>query len=569
MHLGQRYFIILAAIAAALLPAQASAGVIDSCEPTPPSQALNGGTNPLAETFQVGTESDVDAIRIVAGDTGGSPARIAVVGTSADGTPDDTSVFGHGAIALPQQPGAVVWSPTGVRLPAGTYAVVVEPVGVMAWERCATADGGWFRDGDGKWNPFPQRRLTFSVEGHPADHTPPNVTFQPFASPTNAASVDIPFAADEPATFTCSVDGADPAACASPLLLDGPAEGDHTVAVTATDRWGNVAAPAETWIRIDRTPPVVTLTATASGGGSHAVGLTFGSDEPATFDCAWDGAARAPCTSPASFDAPAEGPLTITADAADAAGNTGSATAQVLVDWSPPDLVLPADMSVTADRADGAIVDFSASATDRWDPAVTTACTPASGSRLPVGDSLVLCTATDASGNAASGSFSVHVAAPPITAAELDIAFDRTSGALAFTETHGGQVDRGAGMSLTASAAGHTTVAQLGRPAGAHGFPETGVSILSLVYDGGAAVPPGRNAYSVRVRHGRDGSVRRITITAQAGTSGMVVRYRPGGDQSTVWQVTGDRWLLVGRFPGLVVPHLRTSGGTVAVALGA
>jgi hypothetical protein len=36
-------------------------------------------------------------------------------------------------------------------------------------------------------------------------------------------------------------------------------------------------------------------------------------------------------------------------------------------------------------------------------------CSPASGSVFPIGDTTVACTATDASGNVAKGSFSVHV----------------------------------------------------------------------------------------------------------------------------------------------------------------
>lgn len=46
-------------------------------------------------------------------------------------------------------------------------------------------------------------------------------------------------------------------------------------------------------------------------------------------------------------------------------------------------------------------------------PGASVACTPASGSPIPVGDSTVNCTATDSAGQAASCSFAVHVVAPP------------------------------------------------------------------------------------------------------------------------------------------------------------
>ena len=55
----------------------------------------------------------------------------------------------------------------------------------------------------------------------------------------------IAFAASEPATFVCSVDGAAASPCESPMRLDGLADGPHEVRVTATDALGAVeAAPA-------------------------------------------------------------------------------------------------------------------------------------------------------------------------------------------------------------------------------------------------------------------------------------------------------------------------------------
>jgi len=61
-------------------------------------------------------------------------------------------------------------------------------------------------------------------------------------------------------------------------------------------------------------------------------------------------------------------------------------------------------------------VTFAASAADAVDGSVTAACTPASGSTFPVGTSTVSCSATDAHGNTATGSFSVTVkdTTPPV-----------------------------------------------------------------------------------------------------------------------------------------------------------
>ena len=78
-------------------------------------------------------------------------------------------------------------------------------------------------------------------------------------------------------------------------------------------------------------------------------------------------------------------------------------------DTVAPVLDVPDDESVDATGPDGAIVTYSATATDTWDPAPTVECAPASGEQFPIGTTTVNCTATDDSGNQASGSFDVHV----------------------------------------------------------------------------------------------------------------------------------------------------------------
>jgi Tol biopolymer transport system component len=76
----------------------------------------------------------------------------------------------------------------------------------------------------------------------------------------------------------------------------------------------------------------------------------------------------------------------------------------------PPALSLPQfPIVVPADRPQGAVVTYMVTATDTDDPSPTVSCTPASGSVFPIGDTTVTCKATDASGNVATGSFSVHV----------------------------------------------------------------------------------------------------------------------------------------------------------------
>jgi hypothetical protein len=78
-------------------------------------------------------------------------------------------------------------------------------------------------------------------------------------------------------------------------------------------------------------------------------------------------------------------------------------------DRTLPVLTLPSTMTVEADRPVGAVVSYSASASDNLDGPVTPVCAPASGAVFPVGDTTVSCSATDLAGNQAQGSFHVIV----------------------------------------------------------------------------------------------------------------------------------------------------------------
>ena len=75
-------------------------------------------------------------------------------------------------------------------------------------------------------------------------------------------------------------------------------------------------------------------------------------------------------------------------------------------------------MTVEATSASGATANFTPTATDLVDPNPSIVSVPASGSVFPLGDTLVTCTATDASGNASQCQFTITVedtTAPDIT----------------------------------------------------------------------------------------------------------------------------------------------------------
>jgi hypothetical protein len=79
-------------------------------------------------------------------------------------------------------------------------------------------------------------------------------------------------------------------------------------------------------------------------------------------------------------------------------------------------LTLPADITAEATSSAGAAVSFSASANDIVDGTITAACTPPTGSTFALGTAAVQCSATDAHGNTANGSFNVTVVdtTPPV-----------------------------------------------------------------------------------------------------------------------------------------------------------
>jgi FG-GAP repeat/HYR domain len=87
--------------------------------------------------------------------------------------------------------------------------------------------------------------------------------------------------------------------------------------------------------------------------------------------------------------------------------NQGSVT--VFVPNHAPVLSLPANLTVEATSAAGAVVTFAATADDAEDGALTPACAPASGSTFPLGTTQVDCSVTDADGQQATGSFLVTV----------------------------------------------------------------------------------------------------------------------------------------------------------------
>jgi len=103
---------------------------------------------------------------------------------------------------------------------------------------------------------------------------------------------------------------------------------------------------------------------------------------------------------------------------APAEGVTGSPAVRIVVDVQEPPLAdttppvlagVPGTLTAVTSGAGATVSWPGPTATDDTDPNPVVGCAPASGSLFPVGTTTVTCTATDASGNAASASFDVIV----------------------------------------------------------------------------------------------------------------------------------------------------------------
>jgi len=119
--------------------------------------------------------------------------------------------------------------------------------------------------------------------------------------------------------------------------------------------------------------------------------------------------------SPASGSIFAVASTGVTCSATDLAGNTATTSFSVTVeDTTAPVVTVPANITAQATSAAGAVVSFTASASDlvTASPAVT--CAPSSGATFPVGVTTVTCTAADLAGNSASASFTVTVTAAAV-----------------------------------------------------------------------------------------------------------------------------------------------------------
>lgn len=183
--------------------------------------------------------------------------------------------------------------------------------------------------------------------------------------------------------------------------------GTTAVTCTVTDASGNSSQGTFHITVQDTTLPVVTV----PGNIGPLDGNTLGGRVVTFAASALDNGAPLPVTCvPPSGSTFGVATTPVLCTATDAAGNVGSRSFTVtIVDTTPPLLTVPANITVSATSSSGAVVTFSATATDSVDGPSAVVCMPPSGSPFPIGPTTVSCTASDTQGNTTTKTFTVTV----------------------------------------------------------------------------------------------------------------------------------------------------------------
>ncbi len=152
---------------------------------------------------------------------------------------------------------------------------------------------------------------TTQVTGHPPTLTNSTTATFTFTSP------------DATATFRCSLNGAAPQGCTSPVVYSGLADATRSLLIQAVDPAGNVDTQAQPIVwTVDNTPPDTTLANPGDLVAQDVAVFSFTSTEAgSTFQCAFGSAAFSACTSPDAVDIPGSGAQVFKVRAIDGAGN--------------------------------------------------------------------------------------------------------------------------------------------------------------------------------------------------------------------------------------------------------
>jgi large repetitive protein len=190
--------------------------------------------------------------------------------------------------------------------------------------------------------------------------------------------------------------------------------GATTVTCSATDKAGNTAHGSFVVTVKDRTAPTLVLSnqsEEATGAGGAAVTYT------ATATDLVDGPVAVSCGKASGATFPLGG-TTVTCSATDTAGNTATDTFTVTVVDTTPPAISATSKTAEATGPDGAVVSYTATATDLVDGSVPVSCDVPSGTTFALGDTTVTCEASDSRHNFSHETLTISVVdttAPEVT----------------------------------------------------------------------------------------------------------------------------------------------------------
>jgi hypothetical protein len=363
----------------------------DACDPAPRVEC----EPPSGSLFPRGTT----AVRCAATDASGNESACTFVVGVVDATPPEVTCPAALRVECLDPGGTpVTFAASAVDLCEGMVAVTCEPTSGSLFPPGDTPVTCGAEDASGNRS---ECSFTVTVE----DMTPPEITCSKDLVRVECDGGAIMY--PEPVAS----DRCDPE---PPLVVCDPPQGAslspgrHTVTCVAADRSGNEASCSFDIEVVDTAPPMLTCIEDLTRECDGPEGAIVDYPPPVATD-ACDAAPRLVCL-PAPGSVFPLGETTVTCSADDASGNLIQCTFAVRVaDTVPPLIQCPGDLVVPCVGPAGTPVSYAVTAEDLCDPVPLVACVPPSGSKLPVGATVVTCTATDRAGNSAECTFTVTV----------------------------------------------------------------------------------------------------------------------------------------------------------------
>jgi hypothetical protein len=180
------------------------------------------------------------------------------------------------------------------------------------------------------------------------------------------------------------------------------------VTCSASDGQGNTGSDSFDITIEDTTAPTLGLPDSLTIEATGPLGTAVNFPAPSANDLV-DGARPVDCSANPG-DTFTLGTTTVNCSTSDSRNNSANGSFAITVkDSTAPTLRLPSTITETKSSPGGATVTYSASAMDLVDGAVAVNCSKNPGDTFPLGTTTVTCSATDAHGNMAAGSFTVSV----------------------------------------------------------------------------------------------------------------------------------------------------------------